>query len=159
MKRNKRVFSLIHGYSFIFHHNGNEIVAWYSAASGREKVSVNGSLQATQRNYRRKTKTEISIGGDKYTIQLNVKSLLKGPFVCTLYHEEVPLKRQRMVYPNNTLLLCIVYFFIGVVSAKWALIMSNNVGWSIWLFLMPLYCGLFYWLPFWYPYIESEESV
>ena len=162
MRKSKKVISFFHGYSFKFRHNENEIVAWYGAFSGMEKVSVNGSLQAIQRDFRRNTKNIFIIDGEKYTTQLDVKSLLKGPITCTLYHKEVPLKRQHLVYPDNTLLLCVVYFLIGVFSARWALVMSNNFGWSIWvfwLFLIPMYSGLFYWLPFWYPYIEDEECV
>ena len=153
----KRTFSCFSGYSFTFDLEGNEVVAWFSMISGREKVFVNGTLLASQSNYNFKSKNIIEINGKKYRIELTISSVIKGPIVCTLYHENTSLKRQHLEFSKTNLFRMMVYFLIGVVATKWSLSMSSNVGWPVWAFLIPLFLGLIWFVP-WDSTIAEEDN-
>lgn len=93
-------FSFLKGYSFQFDIDGNEVVAWFSAFSGREKIFVNGKLIASQRNYSTNSTNKFVLNGKEYLTTLKVASLLRGPCVCTLSKEGVAIKRKKLVFPR-----------------------------------------------------------
>ena len=100
----KKVFSFLKGYTFSFEDEGNNIQAWFSALSGLEKVYVNGDLVTSQRNYSKKSSLSFSISGNAYTRHMEVTSLLKGPFVCTLTKNSRILQRQKLMAHRRLLM-------------------------------------------------------
>ena len=97
---NESNISLTKGFTFSFEDDGNSIDAWFSAFSGLEKVYVNGVLVCSQRNFSRNSKTTFKIGTNEYSIDINAKSLLKGPFICTLNRNGQAYKRQKLLFPK-----------------------------------------------------------
>lgn len=93
-------FSCTRGYSFSFEDNGNIINAWFSAFSGKEKVFVNGKLISSQRNFSKNSVNTFTLNDDTYSTTLNVESLLKGPFICTLTKNNKPYKRKKLIFQN-----------------------------------------------------------
>ncbi len=102
MKQEQRPFSLINGYSFVFEHQGHSIEAWFSALTGFEKVYVDGALVSSQRSLRTDTKNSFTIDDNNFSTSLTAVSLMKGPFVCTLNKNGVPILRQRLVFPARS---------------------------------------------------------
>lgn len=98
---NKNIFSCIKGYSFTFDVEDHHINAWFSAISGLEKVFVNGKLVASQRSFSKKSTNQFKIGENEYSTTLQIESLLKGPFVCTLNKNGKDVRRQRLVFPRS----------------------------------------------------------
>ncbi|WP_444932887.1 hypothetical protein [Microbulbifer sp. JTAC008] len=96
----RKAFSFTKGYTFIFEEDGAVVEAWFSALSGLEKVFVNGELVSSQRNLSTDSTNNFSIGENEYSTNLNVVSLLKGPFVCTLSKNGKEYKRQKLVFPK-----------------------------------------------------------
>lgn len=91
-------FSCIKGYTFTFEDNDNQIVAWFSALSGREKVFVNSELVASNWNYAKNSSNTFAVNSDVYSTSLEVKSLLKGPIICTLIKNNEPHKRKKLLF-------------------------------------------------------------
>lgn len=126
-------FSFLKGYSFSFEDDGNQIDAWFSAYSGLEKVFVNGQLVSKQRNLSTDSTSTFKLGNHEYSINLNAKSLLKGPFICTLTKDGENYKRQKLVFPLNeerkgkhSIALRFLFFIIlgvifGVLISLWQL--------------------------------------
>ena len=94
-------FSLIKGYSFDFTDTDNKIGAWFSCFSGLERVFVNGELISEQRNYSKDTVSNFKIANDEFSVSLEVISLLRGPFICTLSKNGVDIKRKKLVFPKR----------------------------------------------------------
>lgn len=97
----RKSFSFFRGYSFSFKTEGCYIEAWFSSFSGLEKVFVNGVLVSSQRNFSKDSTSAFKIGENEYSTTLQVKNLLKGPFVCTLSKNGTAFKRQRLVFPQE----------------------------------------------------------
>lgn len=95
-------FSFCKGYSFKFEDESNVIEPWFSSFSGLEKVRVNNVLIAEQRNLSTNSLTSFDIQGTSYKTNLEVKSLFKGPFVCSLFKNGELFKQQKLVFrdPN-----------------------------------------------------------
>ena len=91
-------FSCIRGYSFTFKDNENHIQAWFSAISGKEKVFVNDELVSTQRNFSRSSVNTFSIDDDVYSTEIDVRNIFKGPFICTLFKNNKPFKRKKLLF-------------------------------------------------------------
>ena len=96
-----QTFSYIKGYSFHFDDQGHQIEAWFSCLSGREKLLVDGELIKQQRSISRHSVTGFTIDGQAYKLNMDVVSLLTGPFVCTLSKNGQPIKRQKLVFPES----------------------------------------------------------
>ncbi len=93
-------FSYFKGYSFRFEDDTNIIEPWFSALSGLEKVSVNNQLVAKQRNLSTNSSTSFEIQGNSYKTNLEVKSLFKGPYVCSLFKNGELFKQQQLVFQD-----------------------------------------------------------
>lgn len=114
------------GYSFSFEDEGNSIVAWFSALTGKEKVFANKELVASQRNLNKNSTNSFEIGENKYTTKIEIKSLLKGPFICQLLKNEMAIKKQKLVFPqpkpsilsgwSGLLIYLLVGFSIGTIA-------------------------------------------
>ena len=98
----QKLISPIKGYAFDFECEGHRIDAWVSTFSGLERVFVDGTLVAEQRNFNKRSSNTFSVGNAKCSTSLDVESLLKGPFVCTLFRNGKPFKRQSLVLPSLT---------------------------------------------------------
>ncbi len=94
-------FSCIKGYVFSFEDNNNHIIAWFSALSGREKVFVNKELVASNWNFSKNSSNTFEVNDDVYSTSLEVKSLLKGPIICTLIKNSKPYKRKKLVFQRE----------------------------------------------------------
>ena len=124
-----KAFSLVKGYTFTFEDEGSSIDAWFSALSGLEKIYVNGELLSSQRNLSINSSHSFNIGANRYSTQFKVKSLLKGPFICTLNKNGQAYKQQNLVFhqPKPLLsvmiiLLCIALSVLfGFAKAHWSL--------------------------------------
>ncbi len=119
MKKEK-AFSFLNGYSFTFTEGDDQIVAWFSAFSGKEKVFVNGALISEQRNYSTDSTNTFTIGENSYSTNLLVKNIFKGPFVCTLFKNGKEHKRKKLIFPTPTknkksfFLYLVFFIFIGI---------------------------------------------
>ena len=116
----KKAFSITKGYSFTFREEEHQIEAWFSALSGLEKIYVNGELVSSQRNLSTNSTNTFKIGENKYSTNLQVISLFKGPFICTLSKNGGIYKSQRLIFPkserkkNKMHFLLILLFCIGL---------------------------------------------
>jgi len=163
-------FSFVKGYSFSFEDEGRLIEAWFSAFSGLEKVFVNGELVSSQRNYSKNSTNLFEIGENEYSTSLEVVSLLKGPFICTLRKNGEAYKRKKLIFPravansskNPFILRFLFYILLGLVFG-----FSKNYfdfpSWSTYIFLAILFIFVF---AYHYktnknggPLIEDEEIV
>lgn len=111
---NKSVFSFRKGYSFVFSDEGKEIKAWFSALTGLERIYVDGVMVSSQRNLSKNSNSEIKIGTNDYSTNMNVASISKGPFVCTLYKNGQAYKRQRLVFPKSGKLKLTTIFVLSI---------------------------------------------
>jgi hypothetical protein len=116
-------FSCIKGYTFSFEDNNNHITAWFSALSGREKVFVNQVLVASNWNLSKNTSNTFAVNDDTYSTSLEVKSLLKGPIICTLIKNSKPYKRKILIFQfggtkgskRSFFLRLLPYLILGIV--------------------------------------------
>lgn len=144
----KKVFSFLKGYAFSFEDEGNNIQAWFSALSGLEKVYVNGDLVTSQRNYSKKSSLSFSISGNSYTRHMEVTSLLKGPFVCTLTKNSRILQRQKLIFsrPETKVLPFFKKLWIWVIIGVAAGVMSsilNLPDWTFYVFTAIVFFSVF----------------
>lgn len=95
--------SFINGCTFTFEVGPHRIEAWFSGFSGLEMVYVNGNLVSRQRNLSTNSKNTFVIDGEEYSTIFKAASLLKGPFTCTLLKNDVPIKKQKLLFstPGN----------------------------------------------------------
>ena len=159
-------FSFTKGYSFSFEENGKEIVAWFSALSGLEKVFVDGELIVSQRNLSARSATAFRIGHDEYATNMQAVSLVKGPFICTLNKNGRPHKRQKLVFPRAELgfLKILLYLALGVLVGMFSTGARDLLalpGWSVWPILIGM-GGLSLWAMYRLgvskkPVIEDED--
>jgi len=91
-------FSIFKGANFYFKEEGHIINSWFSSFSGLEKVLVNGALVSKQRNLSMKSHQPFEIDGISYKTEFSTTNLFKGPFVCTLYKNDVPHKIKKLVF-------------------------------------------------------------
>jgi hypothetical protein len=118
MTNRKSEFSMLKGYSFVFEADGHLVEAWFSSLTGAEKIFVDGALVSKKRNIKRNSQTDFLIEGysSVYSIDLTIISLLKGPFICTLVKDGVPIQRQRLVFPQLTFAEIFYRFLAGCLS-------------------------------------------
>jgi hypothetical protein len=166
----EKTFSLRKGFTFSFEDEGSTIDAWFSAFTGLEKVYVNGELISSQRNLSTDSTNSFNIGVNQYSTNLNVESLLKGPFVCTLSKNGDAYKRQRLLFPKakpsskgmsflvSFFLFLVLGILFGLARSYWQLPSE-----SIYIFIVVLSVMAF---PFYSrkykgtgPVIENEEIV
>jgi hypothetical protein len=118
--KNEKAFSVFKGFSFVFTEGEDQIVAWFSAFSGKEKVFVNGTLVSEQRNYSTNSTNTFSVGNNSYSTNLLIKSLFKGPFICTLFKNGREHKRQKLIFPTHAnnkksfFLHFLIFLFVGI---------------------------------------------
>jgi len=166
----EKIFSLRKGFTFSFEDEGNTIDAWFSAFSGLEKVYVNGDLISSQRNLSTDSTNSFNVGANEYSTNLNVASLLKGPFLCTLSKNGDAYRRQRLLFPKakpsskwksflvSFLLFLVLGILFGLARSYWQLPSE-----SIYIFIAVLSVIVF---PFYSekykgtgPVIENEKIV
>ena len=94
-------FNFIKGYSFSFEDEGSHIEAWFSSFSGLEKVLVNGKLVSSQRNFSKHSSNLFKVGENEYSTSLQVESLLRGPFVCTLSKNGKAYKKKKLTFSRT----------------------------------------------------------
>ena len=98
MNNTSNQFSFFRGYSFRFEDDSIVIEAWFSSLSGLEKVKVNTQLVAEQRNLSTNSSASFEVQGTSYKTNIEVESLFKGPFVCSLFKNGELFKQQRLVF-------------------------------------------------------------
>ena len=147
--QSKNQFSFLKGYTFSFEDDGQSVDAWFSAFSGLEKVFINGKLVSSQRNFSKHSRNNFSIGTNQYHTSLDVTSLFKGPFTCTLFKNDQEIKKQRLVFPRKTgkskysfFIILAICFMVG---AGFGVVKNNfNLpGWSTYLFLIVVFIYVF----------------
>ena len=146
----EKIFSLRKGYSFSFNEDGNQISAWFSSISGLEKIYVNDELITSQRNISKNSTNTFVVDGTEYSINLDVVSIRKGPFVCTLSKNGKPYKRRKLVFSMhevqkskfNFLLQLVFFIFVGLIfgaaKAYWQLPKE-----SLYLFVAAIFVAVF----------------
>lgn len=90
------------GMSFRFRDADNEIIYKCSSISEKEKVEVNGRLISEAKNFTTRSNHTFFVDGVEYLIQLVAKSLLKGPYECSLSKNRVVLKTYKLKYIRAT---------------------------------------------------------
>ena len=164
MEREGKPISILKGYEFEFECEGRRIEAWFSAFSGLEKVLIDGQLVSSRRNFSKHSQSTFSIGSATCSTSLDVESLLKGPFVCTLFRNGEPFKRQRLVFPASTTSTNNFWYQIGIfVLLGIVLGVTHSYfslpNWFFWVFIALVFAVSLYWS--WgkpvKPYIEEEE--
>lgn len=114
--------SFINGFSFCFHFEGHFIKCWFSMLTGLEKVFVDDILVSINRSYKYKTKNNFLINGESFSTTMNTISILKGPFVCTLLKNNIPILRQRLSYSLNIKHVIILFLIVSILAVPIALI-------------------------------------
>ena len=129
-------FVFFRGYSFRFEDDSNVIEAWFSSISGLEKVKVNTQLVAEQRNLSTNSSTSFEVQGTLYNTNIEVKSLFKGPFVCSLFKNGELFKQQRLVFlaPSYKTPWYGKFWFTLLVGLIFA-VSSSYVQFSLWVVL------------------------
>ena len=61
---------------------------------------INAELVASQRNFSKNSVNTFTVIDDIYSTTLNVESLFKGPFICTLAKNNIPYKRKKIIFQN-----------------------------------------------------------
>lgn len=143
---NKEGFSIIHGYSFSFEDEGQNIIAWFSSFSSLEKVYVNGKEACSQKKFSKKTSNTFSIGDDSYTTTLDAKRLFIGPYICTLEKNGEIVGRKKLVLFNskegkNKVLVRFVKTLL-ILVVLWIVFeeIASELGWPKWSTYIFLAC-------------------
>jgi len=127
------------GYSFRFKDGDNIIEPWFSSFTGLEKVTVNNKLVVKQRNLSTNSSTTFKIQNNSYKTNLNIESILKGPFVCSLYKNDELFKQQKLVFDSsnkNTPWYRKIWFNISL--GLFVGLTSSYFKFSLWWALIPL---------------------
>jgi len=86
-------------YSVLFEDGEDKIEYKWGALNGLEKVYVNNSLKGSQKNYTSKTSSiDFSINETDYSVNMEVKSLVKGPVIITLFKNGSAIQRKRALF-------------------------------------------------------------
>ena len=94
-------FGFLKGITFTFNHETHVIESWFSVFSGLEKVKVNNEIVAKHRNYSTNSEHFFEIDRISYNTSLEMKSLLKGPFVCSLFENGTLIKQNKLIFQNE----------------------------------------------------------
>lgn len=94
--------SLQKGIFFGFVDSDNEIIYKCSSISGKERVEVNGHSVSEAKNYSTRSIHTFEINGVEYRIQLFAKSLLTGPYECSLSKNGSVLKAYQVKHLGPT---------------------------------------------------------
>ncbi|RYV02461.1 hypothetical protein SOPP22_09395 [Shewanella sp. OPT22] len=91
--------SIFKGYRFEFEINDHNIVAWGSAWTGREIVSIDDRVVSDLYSYKRKAIHHFDINDTAYEIEFNMVNILQGLLHCTLIEDGTHVATQKQL-PN-----------------------------------------------------------
>jgi hypothetical protein len=117
MKKEEKIFSFFKGCSFKFEYENHVIRFWYSALTGLEKVYVDDELIASQRTLRTESTIPFKIGGVSFSISIKMHHLMKGPIICTLLKNGIPVGKKQVVFPLTFIIEYALIFSIITICA------------------------------------------
>ncbi|WP_448548950.1 hypothetical protein [Thalassotalea fusca] len=107
------------GYTFTFHHKGHEIVAYGSAKSGKESLTIDGKLLSEKRSFGRRSTHSFTLDGVNYEIEFYMANMFTGELHCMLIEEGTHVSTQKKALKKSNQvsslkgLLIMLFAFIG----------------------------------------------
>lgn len=131
---NKSGGGLIRGVCFVINDAENIIKVWISSMSGMERVYFNDVLVSDKRSATLKSEHEFFIEGNKFKVNIEVISFIKGKLLCTLTKNNDVIKELGSKFNNTsygyifTLIIIMSFVLYAVLSMyidipRWILIL------------------------------------
>ncbi|SDG76132.1 hypothetical protein SAMN04488136_10411 [Vibrio xiamenensis] len=125
--------------NFEFSVEGYEIVASVSKASGQEITTINGDIISSKRNLYRNSTHEFQLDGKRFKVNLQVQSIIKGIYVCTLTIDDTVIETLQYNYEKpegfHRRILALLFMFCG------ALLINHKIALAIYIAVLFLVTG------------------
>ena len=92
---NDRNVTYTEGYTFTFVHQGHEIVAFGSAKSGKETLTIDGKLISKKRSFGRRSVHTFMLNGTAFEVEFYMANMFTGELHCSLIEDGTHVATQK----------------------------------------------------------------
>ena len=103
---NDRNVTYTEGYTFTFVHQGHEIVAFGSAKSGKETLTIDGKLISKKRSFGRRSVHTFMLNGTAFEVEFYMANMFTGELHCSLIEDGTHVATQKKALKKRFLDMC-----------------------------------------------------